>query len=113
VNAEGAEEKQRPTSANRHAAQELVAVALFQQNAAAEKYDGNSVNDERFAGGSEVSCELATARPITAITPSLANQLAPELPNRGDGFMRCSSVGFGGGERSGEIGGDDETRGRR
>src|SRR6476646_6476484 len=53
-----------------------------------------------------------SARPITVmITPSLANQLAPRTSSMEEtDFMRCSSVGFGGGTRSGEIGGGDETR---
>src|SRR6476646_2529578 len=52
------------------------------------------------------------ARPITVmITPSLANQLAPRTSSMEEtDFMRCSSVGLGGGTRSGEVGGDDETR---
>src|SRR5579859_1649122 len=52
------------------------------------------------------------ARPITVmITPSLANQLAPRTSSMEEtDFKRCWSVDFAAGTRSGEAGGDDETR---
>jgi len=54
VNAERAEEKQRPAAANGDAAKRLVAMALFEEDAAAEKRERHGIQDEGFSGWAEI-----------------------------------------------------------
>ena len=54
VYAVGGKEEKAPAAANRDAAKELVAFALFDKNSAAEEHGSDGEDNERFSAGAEV-----------------------------------------------------------